>query len=303
MKKIIIVLLLLAGRVSAQQVWTDHSRLLPDQLRNIPTAIAIFHDPTPVYPERNADTVNYPGKFIWKHRTTVSATQELEVVAAGSYIWYGDKGWIKNIELDKAGFAERFRCAGGKIRSGQHYTFEKNWRYGDQVYAGDALWFVLAKDQTGKLYKGIAVVETEGVMNPRDLESLSGKAWSGTLTYLDYGTNKLTPIPTELTVATKRLGVYEWITAYPKEKSHNSIDTIKITNGGNVLDDEAVKERSFANGSLKIVTEKTGSDNNKPARFRYTYLISPKTFSQKKEVCYQGQAAWFVRNELKLEAK
>lgn len=149
----------------AQQVWTDHSRLLPDQLRGIPTGIEIEHNPTPVYPEPNTDTINYPGKFIWKHSTTVKTLhQQVTVLSAGSYIWLGDKGWIANIKLDRTGFAKRFNCPSGILQSGKKYTFFKNWRYGDKIYPGDALWFVLAKDHSGKIYKGIAVVETEGTL-------------------------------------------------------------------------------------------------------------------------------------------
>lgn len=163
MKRILIFLLLLSLGASAQNVWTDHSRLLPDQLRGIPTGIELLHDPTIVYPEPNTDTIKYSGKFIWKHSTTASTRKsELQVIEAGSYIWMGDKGWVTNIELDNAGFAERFHCQGGLLKPGKHYTFARNWRYGDHIYAGDALWFVLAKDCSGKIYKGIALVETEG---------------------------------------------------------------------------------------------------------------------------------------------
>lgn len=164
-RTLLIIFCLLAHRVAAQQVWSDRSRLLPDQLRGIPTGIGLMHDPTPVYPEPDTDTLNYPGKFIWKHSTTVNTlVGRLTVVAAGSYIWGGDKGWIANIKLDGAGFAERFNCPQNILQPGKNYTFVKNWRYGDKVYAGDALWFILARDGKGRMYKGIAVVETEGTL-------------------------------------------------------------------------------------------------------------------------------------------
>lgn len=80
MKRLLLFFLMLALKASAQSVWTDHSRLLPDALRGIPTGIEVFHDPTPVYPEPNTDTVNYPGKYIWRHSTTVSAKLGLTVI-------------------------------------------------------------------------------------------------------------------------------------------------------------------------------------------------------------------------------
>ncbi len=63
---------------------------------------------------------------------------------------------------------------------------------------------MIAKDENGLLKKGIAIVETEAELKvglkPTDLSGLTHKNWVGTLGYLDYGTQKLVRIPTELTV-------------------------------------------------------------------------------------------------------
>ncbi|MBC7398830.1 MAG: hypothetical protein H7289_02705 [Mucilaginibacter sp.] len=165
MKKLILLFIMLTGatHLLAQETWTDHSRLLPDVLRSIPTGIVIYHMPSPVWPELNTDTANYPGKYVWKHSTRITTEAgELEVIEAGSFIWWKDKGWTANIKLDKKEFAERFNCKDGILLSGHNYTFLKNYRHGDGMYAGDALWFVLAKDKNGRIYKGLALVETEG---------------------------------------------------------------------------------------------------------------------------------------------
>lgn len=168
LKNLLRILILLAWPLvgMTQEVWTDRSRILPDQLRGLQTGILITHDPTPVYPEINLDTVAYPGKYIWKHQTTASSLSgDLIVLQAGSFIWRADKGWVANIQLDKQSFAKYFRCPGAVLKKGKAYTFLKNWRYGDVAYAGDALWFIIAKSSTGQLFKGIAVVETEGLLN------------------------------------------------------------------------------------------------------------------------------------------
>ncbi|ASU33356.1 hypothetical protein [Mucilaginibacter xinganensis] len=166
---ILLLLLCSATRLVAQQTWTDHARLLPDRLRNIPAGINIYHSPTPVWPEFNSDTVDFPGKYIWKHSTRIATEAgELEVIAAGSYIWWKDKGWTPNIDLNREDFAKFFNCPGGILKTGKAYTFLKNYRYGDALYPGDALWFVLAKDKNGRIYKGIALVETEGQLKTAD---------------------------------------------------------------------------------------------------------------------------------------
>lgn len=63
-----------------------------------------------------------------------------------------------------AEFAELFRCPGGRLRAGRTYTFARNYRYasGAQgLYGGDALWYILARDKAGRLYKGMGLLETE----------------------------------------------------------------------------------------------------------------------------------------------
>ncbi|MGF1925990.1 MAG: hypothetical protein ACQUHE_17580, partial [Bacteroidia bacterium] len=98
-KLLILSILFTTTELFCQEVWSDRSRILPDQLRNLPTAIRLSHSPTPVYPEVNKDTVNFPGKYVWKHSTSAASfLKHLTVVNAGSYIWINNKGWISNIK-------------------------------------------------------------------------------------------------------------------------------------------------------------------------------------------------------------
>lgn len=142
--------------------WTNHSRVLPDELRRLPVALTLWHTPNPVYPVPNPAA---PGGYLWKHQTQVRAeTADLEIVKCGSYIWYSDAGWQRNLSETPAGFARLFHCPGGRLKRGVTYTFAKNYRYTDRaahLYGGDALWFIIAKDAQGRLYKGYGLIETE----------------------------------------------------------------------------------------------------------------------------------------------
>lgn len=142
--------------------WPDHSRVLPDKLRQVPVGITLWHTPNPIYPELNPE---HPGGYVWKHSTTVrSEVEELQVVECGSFIWYSAEGWKANMRETPAEFAELFNCPGARLRASQTYTFQKNYRYADSaqgLYGGDALWYILAKDKSGKLYKGMGLIETE----------------------------------------------------------------------------------------------------------------------------------------------
>ncbi|HJU54258.1 MAG TPA: hypothetical protein VJ715_06795 [Pyrinomonadaceae bacterium] len=133
-----------------------------------------------------------------------------------------------------------------------------------------------------------------------DLGQLTGEPWAGSLTYLDYRSNKKVSIPSNLTVTRVPGEEMSWVFEYqyPDEPQANSKQTVTITEGGTVIDGEKVIERTALDGgALKLVTERTGSDNDRKALFRYTYLLGPSTFSIKKEVRPEGAAAFFERNE------
>lgn len=169
MKKYFCVIgFLFALSAFAQTGWTDKTRILPDTLRKVPVGITLYHTPNPNYPVPNDTKGDWDGKYLWKHSTYVrSDVGELEVVAAGSFIWYSEKGWFTNVQYDKAAFSEKFGCKDGILKKGKTYCFPQNYRTGDNLFGGDALWFVLAKDKNNHLYKGIGLIETEATLQKK----------------------------------------------------------------------------------------------------------------------------------------
>lgn len=134
----------------------------------------------------------------------------------------------------------------------------------------------------------------------KDLRPLTGAQWTGTLTYLDYRSNKKVSIPSNLTVTQsaedKRSWVFDY--KYPDEPKADGKETVTVSKDGRAINDETVTQRmKLAGGTLKIVTEKKGRDNDRDAVFRYTYLLNAKSFSIKKEVRYEGAPEFFERNE------
>ena len=164
MKYITLLITLFAVQTmfAQESAWTNKRRVLPDALRKVPEAIFIKHTPNPNYPEASTPADKTKSAYIWKHSTSVlSPDMELEVVKAGSFIWYDETGWKENVQLTNKDFAKRFKCPKGLLKAGTEYTFVKNYRYGNNLYGGDALWYVIAKDKNGKLYKGMSILETE----------------------------------------------------------------------------------------------------------------------------------------------
>ncbi len=133
-----------------------------------------------------------------------------------------------------------------------------------------------------------------------DLKVIEGPQWTGTLTYLDYGTNKQTSIKSNVTVSRPDPVKLTWTFdyQYPEEPKANSKDDVVLSQDGKTFDGETVTERiKQADGTLRIVTTKEGVDNGKKSLYRFTYLAGKNSFSVKKEVRQEGSPEFFVRNE------
>lgn len=132
-----------------------------------------------------------------------------------------------------------------------------------------------------------------------DLRRLTGARWTGTLTYLDYRSNKPVSIPSNLKVMQTEGDAGAWVFEYeyPEEPKANGRQTLKISDDGTVFDGEQVVERTgLDGGGFRLVTVKRGRDNEKDALFRFTYTLEGSTFTIKKEVRAEGAAEYFERN-------
>jgi hypothetical protein len=134
---------------------------------------------------------------------------------------------------------------------------------------------------------------------PQDLEPLLGDPWTGTLTYLDYGTGKPVSIRTTLVVTRSAADPARWFFdyGYPDEPDEASREEVVVGDGGRTLGGEAVVELARpAAGPLVVVTESRGTDDDKPATIRRTYEIGAGGFSVAKHVRQDGAAGFVERN-------
>jgi hypothetical protein len=133
-----------------------------------------------------------------------------------------------------------------------------------------------------------------------DFKRLTNGLWKGKLIYKDYRSNKNVSILSNLTVTESMEDKSSWIFdyEYPDEPKANEKSIVKISKDGTKFNNETVVERTkLPNNTLKIVTTKNGTDNNKQALFRCIYLINKNTFSIRKEVKNEETQEFFERNE------
>jgi len=158
--------------------------------------------------------------------------------------------------------------------------------------------FVLA------LLLGSQIVGLVATKEPRitrdDLQLLTGPQWSGTLTYLDYRSNQKVSIPANLTVRPNGEDKWSWVFEYkyPDEPKANNGEIVRLSKDGTTMNGEVAVERTILTDStVRFVTEKKGTDNNRSALIRFTYSLNAKSFSIKKEIRYEDENQFFARNE------
>jgi hypothetical protein len=142
------------------------------------------------------------------------------------------------------------------------------------------------------------------VVLPADIDRLTGPTWHGTLTYLDYTSKKNTVIPSGMLMersATNRSSSagtqWNFAVSYDDEPHANSASPFVLSADGQMLDGEIVLERrTLPDGSVRIVTEATGEDDNKPAQIKHVLTISDKACSRQKLVKFQSQSEFFERH-------
>jgi len=131
------------------------------------------------------------------------------------------------------------------------------------------------------------------------LKSIVG-TWEGSITYLDYQTNKPFSMAANLIVENgSNENTLVLNNFYPDEPKANNSEKIKVSKNGTILNKHSVTQREeLENGNIQIQTEHKGKDDNKKALIRYTYLIGKNTFSIRKEVQFSQGDEWIKRSEL-----
>ncbi len=138
----------------------------------------------------------------------------------------------------------------------------------------------------------------------KDFKPAFGK-WKGSLTYLDYSSGKPYTMPAKVTISKDINKVHQLILAfvYPDEPKANGNDTLVISDDGlQVNGAMVVSMKKNSDGTLEIITEKNGLDgnDNRKAILRHIYSIGKKKFSNRKEVRFDGEEKFILRNEFKM---
>ena len=139
---------------------------------------------------------------------------------------------------------------------------------------------------------------SEKTISTKDLEIILGE-WTGSLTYIDYSSNKPYSMPANLIVK-KGKNEYQLLlqNIYPNEPKANSTDKIIVSKNGKQLNKKDLRSKQrLANGQIQIITEYAGKDNKKKALIRNIYILGEKQFVMRKEVQFENSGEWIKRNQ------
>ena len=132
-----------------------------------------------------------------------------------------------------------------------------------------------------------------------DIQQLVGRRWTGTLTYMDFSSKKTTSIPSTLTVVrdSSQPATWVWNIGYTDEPQYDSGLSVTLREDGRFLQDERVlRRRKSADGSVEIVTETKGKDDNRPAILRHVYRFGRTEASRQLLVKVEGSSTFFQRH-------
>jgi len=152
----LLVLFSLFGFVANAQIayGTPPVELLPEKLKGLRNVIEVAHFPKECHPIKIDDL------YYWKHTTSIlSKESEIEIVDYGAYIYYNDQWNLRRSyplnELDTT-----FGTQNQKMNQAEPYTWPKNYRVGDALFGGWALWYFIGTTPNGETVCGYETINT-----------------------------------------------------------------------------------------------------------------------------------------------
>lgn len=127
---------------------------IPESLKDYRVAIKVENFPKENHPIKINNT------YYWKHSTFIlSEESEIKIIEYGAYIFYNNQWNLRRSyplkELDK-----EFNTKKQILRQGQPYVWVNNWRTGDTLFGGWAMWYFIGETETGEIVCGYGTINT-----------------------------------------------------------------------------------------------------------------------------------------------
>ena len=159
MKPYLLLALLCSLGLQAQvDFGTPTNEPLPEKLQGLRRAIEVVH-----FPKEN-DPIKIDDTYYWKHMTSILCKEsEIRITDYGAYLFYNGQWNLRQAyelkELDKS-----FGTKKQLMQQAEPYTWTKNWRVGDKLFGGWALWYFIGETADGEIVCGYETIETTATL-------------------------------------------------------------------------------------------------------------------------------------------
>ena len=149
------------------------------------------------------------------------------------------------------------------------------------------------------LAQGQSIISNNKI-EANEIKKLIG-TWKGSLTYVDYRTNKPYSMPCTLDIITKkenRKFILKY--TYPNEPKANSSEQLKFSKDLRKINGKIISQKlRNAEDNVELTTSYNGKDgnDNKKAAIRNIYIVGEEIFIIRKEVKFEGSEDWIKRSE------
>ena len=149
---------------------------------------------------------------------------------------------------------------------------------------------------------------TPALITVADLQPLLRSDWQGTLTYRDYQNQRLVTLATQLSaVATSAQDLtLNYVYREPNGATVKGADRLRLQADSAQIEWDGLlmhvqQKQQLPQQTLRLVLLGEGQDNSRPATIRRTVLLAARHYSVRKEVRFQHDTAFLMRNEYRFQ--
>lgn len=133
---------------------TPTNEPLPKKLQQLKKEITVQNFP------KEIDPIKIKDSYYWKHNTMVfSKNSQVQIIEYGAYLFYNGK-WNLRKSYPVKEFNKNFGAKKGILLQAQPYTWNDNWRVGNQLFGGWAMWYFIGINEKGEKICGYEKINT-----------------------------------------------------------------------------------------------------------------------------------------------
>lgn len=127
---------------------------IPEKLKQLRVGIEVSNFPKENHP------IKIKSSYYWKHNTSILCQEsDITIIEYGAYLYYNNTWNLRKVyslkELDK-----NFGTKKQMMLQGQPYVWANNWRVGEQLFGGWAMWYFIGKNKNGETICGYGTIKT-----------------------------------------------------------------------------------------------------------------------------------------------